>query len=580
MTAPGASARATDLVSTVAELIVSHGWSNQTKINDALVKAKGRHANLDTAFKILLSLFEQGVISRDQLNELDGLIQQQANFPAYRLLSKLGAGGMGTVYLATQLATNRKTALKTIIGRLKEDADFVGRFHRESKVLIGLSHRNIAEVFESGESNGVCYMAMEHIRGPSLASLLREHQVLPELYVLRICHQVAEGLAYVYEKAELVHRDIKPENVLIARENADNGEPFPYDDVAKLIDFGLVKPVDDDERLTQTGMTIGTPLYMSPEQIRGEKIDCRSDIYGLAATMYHLLTGVTPFTGTSPGSIMSAHLTQEVPDPGTRVPSLHAKTRELVMMGMSKRAADRFLTFDGFIKALDSTIAVLDEKHSSAPRLLRKPLVLKGPVRKNVEKLAVPGDTSQSSTSGEVSNHTLSSRIARKFKDSQAAPAAGGTPLMPVLQSGSPPAPPAKAGGQTSSFAKPGSSAAGTPSTGSIPSVGNAAEALRVATTSTFKKAIPSGITSDSGPDQKGSGRVDPRIASAATTSDKANRDSASGKLEGFASAPAPVRPSAVFDEDPNTTLGTGIVPWIVLGVALVALIVWWLLYT
>jgi serine/threonine protein kinase len=573
MTAPGASVRATDLVATVTELIVSHGWGNQTKISEALAKAKGRHAALDTPFKVLLSLFEQGLLSRDQLNELDGLLQQQANFPNYRLVNKLGAGGMGTVYLANHLASGRKMALKTIIGRLKEDSDFVGRFHRESKVLIGLHHRNIAEVFESGESNGVCYMAMEHIRGPSLASLLRQHQVLPELYVLRICHQVAEGLAYVYDKAELVHRDIKPENVLIARDHDDASEPFPYDDVAKLIDFGLVKPVDDDERLTQTGMTIGTPLYMSPEQIRGEKIDCRSDIYGLAATMYHLLTGVTPFTGTSPGSIMSAHLTQDVPDPGTRVPSLHPKTRELVMMAMAKRASDRFLTFEGFLKALDEAISLLDEKHSLAPRLLRKPLVLKGPVRKNVDKQAGSGDQGAGASAGEPSAQTLSSRIVRKFKDAQNNPANTGSPLLQV-QTGNPPSPSARSG-QTSRITKGGS-----PTT-STPAVGNAADALRVATTSTFKKSNPTGVNADSSPDPGGPARIDSRIASAAAAI-KPAPDAPANKTTPFGSmtGPVPVRPSAVFDEDPETPLGTGIVPWIVLGIALIVLVVWWLLYT
>ncbi len=582
MTAPGASVRAPDPVTTASELVLANGWCTQTKIADALSKAANRHVALDTPFKALVCLFEQGIITREQLNELDGLMQQQVNFPTYRLIRKLGAGGMGTVYLAIQQASGRKLALKTIIGRLKEDADFVGRFHRESKVLIGLSHRNIAEVIESGESSGVCYMAMEHITGPSLASLLRSHQVLPELYVLRICKQVAEGLAYVYEKAELVHRDIKPENVLIARSTEDPSEPFPLNDVAKLIDFGLVKPVDDDERLTQTGMTIGTPLYMSPEQIRGEKIDCRSDIYGLAATMYHLLTGVTPFAGTSPGSIMSAHLTQEVPDPGKRVPSLLASTRELVMMAMAKKAADRFLSFEGFIKALERAISQLDEKHLSAPRLLRKPLVLKGPVRKTPDRpVTASGEHTVDKMLMDQSVHSLSSRIVRKFKEGQAqADAGSATPIHQALPAlGAPPAAP---------FTPPPMSA---PSPALSPV--SAADALREATTSTFsKKRIDAGAVGVVGtarvPEEKGmSSRLDPRIAAAAMSAvgapvgaatDLAAGANAPGGLT-FASPPQPARPSAVFDEDPESSLGIGAIPWLVLGAALLVLLGWWLLH-
>jgi serine/threonine protein kinase len=566
-------------VTTVTELMLANGWSTAAKIAEALGRAAGRHVALDTPFKALVSLFEQGLITREQLNELDGLMQQQVNFPTFRLIKKLGAGGMGTVYLAAQLANGRQLALKTIIGRLKEDADFVGRFHRESKVLIGLSHRNIAEVIESGESSGVCYMAMEYINGPSLASLLRTHQVLPELYVLRICKQVAEGLAYVYDKAELVHRDIKPENVLIARISEDASDPFPLDDVAKLIDFGLVKPVDDDERLTQTGMTIGTPLYMSPEQIRGEKIDCRSDIYGLAATMYHLLTGVTPFAGTSPGSIMSAHLTQDVPDPGNRVPSLLASTRELVMMSMAKRAADRFLSFEGFIKALDRAISQLDEKHLSAPRLLRKPLVLKGPVRKAHDRpVTASGEHVVNSAQADNSVQSLSSRIVRKFKEGQGVPVST-SPIHPAL----PALPPPPSAASTHS-APPAST-----SPAAMAQVGNAAEALRVATTSTFnkKREPPGSQVTGSGEEKDTSPRLDPRIAAAAMSAGNAmatpkQQEAAAANPIGvsFTTPPQPTRPSAVFDEDPEGSLGIGTIPWLVLGATLLILAGWWLLHS
>lgn len=400
-----------------AELVILNGWAPQSRLtaarNDLI--ALGKHGLLNDPRALGRYLVEHGVINSDQMADLDAILKQQVNFPDYQLTKKLGAGGMGTVFLAKHTESNQILAIKTIISRLKEDPDFIGRFHRESKVLAGLDHPNIAKVLDSGESGDTCYMTMEYVQGPSLAKLVKDHQVLPERYVLRVIKQVAEGLSYVYQAAQLVHRDIKPENILISR-NPTATEHFPADDEAKLIDFGLVKPVHDDEHLTQTGMTIGTPLYMSPEQIRGESIDCRSDIYGLGATMYHLLTGTTPFIGTSPGAIMSAHLTQPVPDPTQRVPGLHHLTKELVMMAMAKKSDQRFLSFDAFLKAIGRAMEELGERNSSGPKLLRKPLVLKGPMRK-------PAPTQPNTPIAETGPHENSSdliettdRIVNKFK--------------------------------------------------------------------------------------------------------------------------------------------------------------------
>jgi eukaryotic-like serine/threonine-protein kinase len=415
-----------DQFASMAELVLGHGWAGQGQLEQihAQLKRSSRPGILSDKRAMGRFMVEAHVLTSEQMTELDNLLQQQTHFPAYHLIKKLGAGGMGTVYLARQATNGRLLAIKTIISRLKEDADFVGRFHRECTVLAGLNHHHIAQVLESGETQGVCFMAMEYVEGPSLATLLKDHKVLPEVYVLQVAKQVAEGLAYVYDKSELVHRDIKPENILMER-HGSSSEPFPLDDVAKLIDFGLVKPVDDDERLTQTGMTIGTPLYMSPEQIRGERIDCRSDIYGLGATAYHLLTGTTPFAGTSPGAIMSAHLTQPVPDPAQRVPSLSQRTRDLIMMCMAKKREERFLTFEGLIKALAAALEELGEKQGSAPRLLRKPLVLKTTVKKTAENQPQTSSHSANASSalGESGQVAATNRIVRKFQEGQQATA-------------------------------------------------------------------------------------------------------------------------------------------------------------
>jgi serine/threonine protein kinase len=500
MSNPVEPASLSDQFESMAELVTVNGWAERSKLETFradLIK-QGKQAVLTDKRAMGRHMVEQRLLTSEQMTDLEVILQQQANFPTYHLLKKLGAGGMGTVFLAKQAGTDQVLAIKTIISRLKEDPDFVGRFHRESEVLAGLDHPHIAKVIESGESGNTCYMAMEYVEGPNLATLLKDHKVLPERYVLHIIRQVAEGLAYVYAEAELVHRDIKPENILISR-NPEATEPFPADDDAKLIDFGLVKPVDDDQHLTQTGMTIGTPLYMSPEQIRGERIDCRSDIYGLGATMFHLLTGNTPFAGTSPGAIMSAHLTQPVPDPAQRVPGLNAKTRELVMMAMAKHKEQRFLTFEAFLKAINAALGALGERSGTTPRLLRKPLVLKGPVAKPPPKPGTHRFGETGSSRGDLANTT--DRIVSKFRkknDTGEAPDGSTAMMTPALGSPiSPPSPPVMA--------------------------------------------------------------VSPPIDLPAKPARASQR-------------------SKVFDEDPNESHGTGIIPWLVLAGAIAALVIWFLL--
>jgi serine/threonine protein kinase len=497
------SAPSSDLFTQMSDVIVQNGWVRRERLEKVREELLGqqKHSTLQDARALARYLMEIRLITSDHMIDIDSILQQQPNFPHYHLQKRLGAGGMGTVFLAQNKQTGKILALKTMIGRLKEDADFVGRFHRESQVLSGLSHPSIAEVYESGDSGNACFMAMEYIHGPSLSCLLKEHKVIPEQYALQICRQLAEGLAYVYDKAKLVHRDIKPENILIAR-HPDIKEPFSAEDRGKLIDFGLVKPASDDQHLTQTGMTIGTPLYMSPEQIRGEAIDCRSDIYGLGATMYHALTGQTPFSGTSPGSIMSAHLTQPVPDPGLRVPSLKQKTRQFIMMAMAKKRDDRFATFAAFIKAIDEILAELGQKNNTSPKLLRKPLIIKAPVRKASSATGTDDDQRFEDTD-EVNVADATDRILRKFKQGKEGeiPSNEGTKaiISKVV---------------SSQFHK-----------------------RPVTTTKTNKVVIPT--------------------------------DSLKPKNSGQ---------SAVFDEDPKESGGTGMIPWIVLGAAVLAFAVYYLL--
>ncbi len=294
----------------------------------------------------------------------------------FRVLERIGAGAMGEVYLGTHRESGLEAAIKVVSPRLTMEEGFLKRFEREIASLLKLDHANIAKAVGHGMHNGQPWLAMEFVRGPNLADVQRKQGAMNEDAVLRLAMQVARGLDYVHATAGLIHRDIKPANILIAgSEKGESGH------VAKIIDFGLAKIVGQAEQagLTMTGMVMGTPFYMSPEQIRGEKgVDLRTDIYALGATMYHLLTNHLPFEGTSPGMVMTAHLTQKVPDPGEKVPSLHKATRKLVMTAMAKNCDERFLNYQGFIAACEKALSDIHERDHGTMRLLRKPLVLPG----------------------------------------------------------------------------------------------------------------------------------------------------------------------------------------------------------
>lgn len=422
------------------EVILANGWSDRERLERSRLVAMTGPEPLPTAGRSRIAQFflDQTLLTREQAQDLDTVLRIQANLPGFRLLKKIGSGGMGIVFLAIHLASGRRCALKTLNMRLASEEDFVNRFHREAKSLVGITHPSIAEVIESGECDGHCYLAMEYIEGPSAMSMLKDYRALPEAYSLRIIKQIAEGLAHVYAVSHLVHRDIKPENILIVRSTSTTGELFGNEDQAKLIDFGLVKSLgEDDQRLTQTGMTIGTPLYMSPEQVRGDALDCRSDIYGLGATLYHLLTGATPFLGNSPGIIMSAHLTEQVPDPGARVPSLSAETKQIVMTSMAKNADDRFLTHEALIAACTTALALVSGKAEGSPKLLRKPMVLKNTRKPETSRVAVASGGHLARQPGNAQE--ISSRIISKHRQMQSGEKPDTAATRVLQRTGSPP---------------------------------------------------------------------------------------------------------------------------------------------
>jgi serine/threonine-protein kinase len=283
---------------------------------------------------------------------------------------------MGTVFLATHEASGREVALKTINTRLADEGDFVTRFAREAKALASIRHPSVAEILGSGEAEGHCWLAMEFIDGPSLMAMLKEHKVLPEGYALGLVRQVAEGMAHVWDSAKMVHRDIKPENILVLRAS-DSDQLFSAGDVAKIIDFGLVKTSQEDDRLTQTGMTIGTPLYMSPEQVlRPKAVDAKTDIWSLGVVLYEALAGVSPHEDIeTAGALMVAICGTPAADLATVAPHVSARTAAIVRRALAIDPAIRHASAEDLLADLRNELpegtALYESQISLRPESLR-----------------------------------------------------------------------------------------------------------------------------------------------------------------------------------------------------------------
>jgi eukaryotic-like serine/threonine-protein kinase len=251
----------------------------------------------------------------------------------FLVLRKLGQGGMGQVYLARQQSLKREVALKILRKELSENPTALKRFQAEAEAVARITHANIVQVYAIGEQDGLRYMALEYVEGRNLRDYLARKGP-PDLQLsLTIMRQVAAALLRASEIG-IVHRDIKPENIMITRKAE-----------VKVADFGLSRfnPTDGQAlHLTQSGMTLGTPLYMSPEQVRGELVDLRSDIYSFGVTCYHLLSGNPPFNGNSPFEVALQHVQSEPQPLAGQRPDLPADLCAMVHRMMAKKREDRY----------------------------------------------------------------------------------------------------------------------------------------------------------------------------------------------------------------------------------------------
>jgi len=277
-----------------------------------------------------------------------------SNIGQYRIIRKIGAGGMGAVFLGEHMLLGRRAAIKTLLPSLSIHRDIVDRFFNEARATSAISDPGVVQIFDFGyHIDGTAYIVMEFLEGESLAARIERLGRLSAGTALRFAGQCAGSLAAAHERG-IIHRDLKPENVFLIRDPEVRGGERP-----KILDFGICKlGVDGDKVVTQSGAMLGTPVYMSPEQCRGAgRVDHRSDIYALGCVLFHMLTGRPPFQGDGVGEYIAAHLREDPPAPSTYVAEIPLDVDALLLRCLAKSPGKRFQTMTEMQHAIEKVLA-------------------------------------------------------------------------------------------------------------------------------------------------------------------------------------------------------------------------------
>ncbi len=338
--------------SNLEKSILRRGLATQAEVEACKAhRSKLIARNKDSSPSLLEVMVDAKVLTRSQMMRLlqeRGEGARKLEIPGYQILDRLGRGSMGAVYKAKQLSVDRVVAVKVLLDSLAQNKEFIKRFEREAKIAAKLSHNNVVNAIDAGEVGGRYFFVMEYVEGPTIKDYLDKNKIFEEREAIRIVMAVAEALRHANHRG-LIHRDIKPENVILM---PDGG--------VKLADLGLARLTGDEKwGLAEAGMAIGTPYYISPEQVRGQTdIDIRADIYSLGATFYHMVTGKVPYGGDNPGEVMRKHV-----DPRVQlVPPDHLNTRLSSGLGMvietmlMKNREHRYSTPDDLILDLKCLI--------------------------------------------------------------------------------------------------------------------------------------------------------------------------------------------------------------------------------
>lgn len=286
-----------------------------------------------------------GVYIAYTLNSMRRAVHKAQQFGQYRLQEKLGSGGMGEVYRAEHALLKRSCALKLIRADNDADRDAIARFEQEVQATAQLSHPNTVDIYDYGRTyEGVFYYVMELLPGLSLADLVELHGPLPPERTVHLLAQVCGALGEAHGLG-LIHRDLKPANIFVTRRGG-------ADDIAKLLDFGLVARTKTDQGEAGNGLIVGSPLYMSPEQAEGKPVDGRSDIYSLGAVAYYLATGQPPLARDTMLACIAAHATDPVLPPSLRNPAVPTDLEQVILRCLEKKPEQRFADVSELAQAL------------------------------------------------------------------------------------------------------------------------------------------------------------------------------------------------------------------------------------
>ncbi|MBN1795542.1 MAG: protein kinase [Sedimentisphaerales bacterium] len=327
-------ANETNYDSMFGRMALEQGFCTDDELKRAFEQLKSEgQINPTTLHELMIEL---GFLTHTQAERLHKSIKESKaavhQIPGYKIEGKLGAGAMAVVYKAKQISLNRMVAIKVLPKRFTQNPEYVERFYKEGQAAGKLNHPNIVQAVDVGEAGGYHYFVMEYVEGETIYEELAAGKIYREPEALDIVIQVAKALKHAHSVG-LIHRDVKPKNIMLTK-----------DGTVKLADMGLARETTDVELAeAEKGKAYGTPYYIAPEQIRGEMdIDGRADIYGLGATLYHMITGRVPFMADDPSVVMKKHLREELIPPDHINTSLTAGISEVVEVMMAKKKENRY----------------------------------------------------------------------------------------------------------------------------------------------------------------------------------------------------------------------------------------------
>lgn len=320
----------------MAKVVIDSGLVSTEQINKSLKYLDKLRLRGEKPPEFLDYLLERKFIDKTKAEALRKAFERHANdieiaqfeIPGYKLIQKIGSGGLGVVFAAKQLSMKRNVALKILHENWTSDDEFKTRFLREARVMGRLSHQNLIQVYDVGKENKNYYFCMEYIDGPTVEDKIEKEKRLEPVEALDITLQVARAINYI-SNYDIVHRDIKPANLMIN----NNG-------VVKLGDFGFLY-MRNKKELNQDGYVIGTPDYISPEQAGGLSLDFRSDLYSLGVCLYQMLTGALPYEG-SVSTVMLQHVTGDIPERTSEDYEIPKDIYNIICKMMAKSPNDRY----------------------------------------------------------------------------------------------------------------------------------------------------------------------------------------------------------------------------------------------